>query len=154
MSGLVGLINGLLGGALTLVGTLTSSQQNGASLYGTLNVPLLPAFLTNNPLPQGFPWGTRTASGSNPDFPPTTGVTRYYDFTVTRSIIKPDGVEKNVILINGQFPGPMIEANWVCSIYSSLRINRTKIVSKGDQIQVTVRNKILNPDEGIGIREL
>ncbi|CAL3964432.1 unnamed protein product, partial [Diplocarpon coronariae] len=25
----------------------------------------------------------------------------------------PDGVSKNVILINGQFPGPTIEANWV-----------------------------------------
>jgi len=113
MSGLGSLITTLLGGALSLVGNLTPSQQNGASLYGTLSAPLLPAFLTNNPLPQGFPWGTRGAGNSNPDFPPTTGVTRRYDFTISRSVIKPDGVQKNVILINGQFPGPTIEANWV-----------------------------------------
>lgn len=113
------IITGLLTGALSLVGNLTPNQQNGASLYGTLNAPTLPAFLTNNPLPQGFPWGSLTARTSNPDFPPTTGVTRVYDFTITRSTIKPDGVSKNVILINGQFPGPTIEANWVCFMFNA-----------------------------------
>lgn len=116
MSGLGTVIAGLVSGALSLVGNLTPAQQNGVSLYGTMNAPILPAFMTNNPLPQGFPWGRLTAATSNPDFPPTTGVTRVYDFTITRSVIKPDGVSKNVILINGQFPGPMIEANWVRSI--------------------------------------
>ena len=38
----------------------------------------------------------------------------------------------SVILINGAFPGPLIEANW------------------GDQIQVTVHNHINSPSEGIG----
>ncbi|PVH73445.1 multicopper oxidase [Cadophora sp. DSE1049] len=136
MSNLGKIISGLLTGALSLVGNLTPSQQNGASLYGTLNAPTLPAFLTNNPLPLGFPWGSRTAGNTNPDFPPTTGVTRVYDFTVSRGVIKPDGVSKNVILINGQFPGPTIEANW------------------GDQIMVTVHNKITASGEGIGIRKL
>lgn len=106
-------IKALLSGALSLVGNLSPAQQNGASLYGTLSAPAFPDFLTNNPLPQGFPWGPLTAKNSDPDFPPTTGVTRFYDFEITRSTIKPDGVVKNVILINGQFPGPTIEANWV-----------------------------------------
>jgi FtsP/CotA-like multicopper oxidase with cupredoxin domain len=35
-----------------------------------------------------------------------------------------------MILINGQFPGPTIEANW------------------GDTIEVTVENQISNPGEG------
>jgi FtsP/CotA-like multicopper oxidase with cupredoxin domain len=59
-----------------------------------------------------------------------TGVTRYYDFTVSRGKISPDGYEKDVLLINGAFPGPAIEANW------------------GDTIQVIVRNNITGPKEG------
>ena len=43
---------------------------------------------------------------------PDTGVTRTYNFKVAYGDIAPDGVEKNAILINGQFPGPLIEANW------------------------------------------
>lgn len=35
-----------------------------------------------------------------------------------------------MILINGQFPGPTIEANW------------------GDHIEVTVHNNITGPEEG------
>jgi FtsP/CotA-like multicopper oxidase with cupredoxin domain len=36
-------------------------------------------------------------------------------------------------LINGQFPGPTIEANW------------------GDMLMITVHNQISNPTEGIGM---
>lgn len=43
---------------------------------------------------------------------PNTGVTRKYEFSVNYGVIAPDGVKKNGILINGQFPGPLIEANW------------------------------------------
>ena len=55
-----------------------------------------------------------------------TGIVRSYDFVIERGYKSPDGVNKSVILINGQFPGPMIEANW------------------GDTIQVTVHNNIDN----------
>ena len=55
-----------------------------------------------------------------------TGIVRSYDFVIERGYKAPDGVNKSVILINGQFPGPMIEANW------------------GDTIQVTVTNNIEN----------
>ena len=37
------------------------------------------------------------------------------------------------MLINGQFPGPTIEANW------------------GDTIQVTVENRIIGPEEGTSL---
>ena len=97
----------------TLARALTQAQTNGASLWGTLEAPTFPQFLTDNPLPNDFPWGTRTAKNSNPyKNCPDTGITRYYDFTLSRSQIAPDGYLKNVILINGQFPGPEIEANW------------------------------------------
>lgn len=99
--------------AFASAATLSQEQTNGASLYGTLNAPELDEFLTDNPLPNGKPWGVKTASGTNPyKEPPNTGVTRHYKFTVARGLKAPDGYQKQVILINGQFPGPMIEANW------------------------------------------
>lgn len=67
------------------------------------------------------------ACGAMPD----TGVTRNYDFTVSYKKIAPDGVQKNGIVINGGFPGPLIEANW------------------GDWIQVTVHNALT--DEGTSL---
>ena len=62
---------------------------------------------------------------------PDTGSTRTYDWAVSRAIKAPDGYNKSVILINGQFPGPLIEANW------------------GDTIQVTVTNEIEDIAEGL-----
>ncbi|KAI9776533.1 MAG: hypothetical protein M1839_009514 [Geoglossum umbratile] len=70
-----------------------------------------------------------TAFTANPETDaPDTGVTRYYDFTIARGQIAPDGVQRQALLINGQFPGPIIEANW------------------GDIIQVKVTNNL--GDEG------
>jgi len=57
-------------------------------------------------------------------------VVRRYDWTLKRGYLAPDGVNKSMILINGQFPGPLIEANW------------------GDTISVTVRNRLSAPEEG------
>ena len=117
-----------------LVTSLSQLATNGFSNYGTLQAPLINDFLTNNPLPQGFPWGTRTADNSNPyENSPTTGVIRAYDFTIKRGFIAPDGVNKSVILVNGQFPAPLIEANW------------------GDTIQVKVTNQISAPEEGTAL---
>ncbi|KJZ68794.1 hypothetical protein HIM_11813 [Hirsutella minnesotensis 3608] len=64
---------------------------------------------------------------------PRTGVIRSYDFTISRAKIAPDGYERSVMLINGAFPGPLIEANW------------------GDTIQVTLHNNITGPEEGTAI---
>jgi FtsP/CotA-like multicopper oxidase with cupredoxin domain len=62
---------------------------------------------------------------------PDTGVTKTYDFTVSYQTIAPDGVTKNGLVVNGGFPGPLVEANW------------------GDWIQVTVTNNLT--DEGTSI---
>ncbi|RYP66905.1 hypothetical protein DL771_007562 [Monosporascus sp. 5C6A] len=64
---------------------------------------------------------------------PNSSVTRYYNFDVARARLSPDGFEKEMIVINGQFPGPLIEANW------------------GDWISVTVTNSIRDPEEGTAI---
>ncbi|KAI9157926.1 LOW QUALITY PROTEIN: extracellular dihydrogeodin oxidase/laccase-like protein [Paramyrothecium foliicola] len=62
--------------------------------------------------------------------PPVTGRVRSYNFTVTRELRAPDGVDKQMLLVNGQFPGPLIEANW------------------GDIIEVHVHNALDNPKVG------
>ncbi|EME89585.1 uncharacterized protein MYCFIDRAFT_185839 [Pseudocercospora fijiensis CIRAD86] len=67
------------------------------------------------------------------DHIPVTNVTRKYEFTVSRGVISADGVKRDVILVNDQFPGPAIEANW------------------GDSIEITVHNNINSPSEGTAI---
>ncbi|KAG6988593.1 hypothetical protein G7Y79_00070g096920 [Physcia stellaris] len=120
--------------AATLITALPQTATNGQSLLGTLNAPQLPDFLTSNPLPQGFPWGDRSAATTNPyEQSPTTGVIRRYDLTITRGFLAPDGVNKSVLLINNQFPAPKLEANW------------------GDTFQITVNNKITGPEEGTAL---
>lgn len=120
------LSNGLNG----LRDSLSQVQQNGDTDLGTLDAPKLPSFLTSGgtPLPFGHPWGQSTANNTNYyTDTPNTGVTRYYDFEISAGQIAPDGVFKDGILVNGQFPGPTIEANW------------------GDMISITVKNSL---DEG------
>lgn len=64
---------------------------------------------------------------------PETGVTRRYNWTVSRGVIAPDGFSRDAMLINGAFPGPIIEANW------------------GDTIEVTLHNNITGPEEGTAL---
>ncbi|KAK5122674.1 hypothetical protein LTR85_003937 [Meristemomyces frigidus] len=106
--------------------------NNTLSVLGTPQHQSLPSFLGNNPLPHGFPWGTYTASNTNYyDTTPATGVTRHYDWTVSKGSCAPDGVELTCLLVNDQFPGPTIEANW------------------GDWVEVTLTNDI--EDEGTAL---
>jgi FtsP/CotA-like multicopper oxidase with cupredoxin domain len=113
---------------------LTNYEQVGNSTWGTLCQPYFPQWLGDSAT---APWGeNRTVENSDAsikDDVPVTGVTRYYDFTISRSRISADGVLRDVILVNDQFPGPAIEANW------------------GDWIQVTVHNNITDPWEGTSL---
>lgn len=128
--------------SVSLLTALPQNVTNGRSELGTLNATLLPKFLTKNtPLTNGTPWGSKSVTNTNPyavstnpsEKAPITNVTRQYDFTIRRGFIAPDGVNKSVILINGQFPGPTIEANW------------------GDTIRVNVTNEITGPEEGTAL---
>ncbi|KAF6828313.1 laccase-1 precursor [Colletotrichum plurivorum] len=78
------------------------------------------------------PWGDRTCE-TDPEDVPDTGVVRKYEWTVERKIMAPDGFEQELLVVNGMFPGPQIEANW------------------GDIIEVTVHNNITAPEEGTAI---
>jgi hypothetical protein len=108
-------------------GSLSQSAQNGNSPLGSFSAPQLPLYL-NAP---GFP--TTVVPRSATLNMPKTGITRSYTFNLARATIAPDGVSRPVILVNGAFPGPTIEANW------------------GDTIQVKVTNNIVGPEEGTSI---
>lgn len=106
---------------------LGQEEQNGGGYWGTINNPdlPLPPYLSGagTPMSHGYPWGSRGPNDTNPyTDSPDTGVTRRYDFTISSQTIAPDGVQKAGVVVNGQFPGPLIEANW------------------GDMIEVTVTN--------------
>ncbi|KAI0540420.1 multicopper oxidase-domain-containing protein [Xylaria digitata] len=120
-----------------LAAALTPSAQDGNSSWGTLHAPKLPNWISTSSSKSSvtIPWGSRTASNSDPyTQAPLTQITRKYDFNVSRGMIAPDGYQKSVLLVNGQFPGPLIEANW------------------GDYIEVTVHNNIVSgPPEGTAI---
>ena len=101
---------GVLSKVVSLTASLSLLDQVGMSILGTLNAPSLPKFLTNNPLPDRYPWGKDTVSNTNPYHnSPNTGMTRKYDFTLKRATLAPDGFERELIVVNGQYPGPTIE---------------------------------------------
>ena len=72
------------------------------------------------PLPNGFPWNLCSSNNTDPKTAPNTGITRHYDFIIKRGKAAPDGYLKEVILVNREFPGPTIEANWGDWIEGSL----------------------------------
>lgn len=69
---------------------------------------------------------------------PDTKVIREYHFDIVNATAAPDGIERPVLLVNGQFPGPTIEANW------------------GDTVKVHVTNRMQNNSTAIhfhGVRQ-
>jgi hypothetical protein len=48
-----------------VIARLLQTDTNGNSLFGNLSAPTLPDYFTDNPLPDGFPWGTATAFNTN-----------------------------------------------------------------------------------------
>ncbi|KAG9716914.1 laccase-like multicopper oxidase, partial [Aureobasidium melanogenum] len=94
--------------------SLPQDLTNGLSPWGMLDHPGFGPWV-DGPMPQGCPWGLRQQNDTNPyneKNVPNTGMTRYYEWTVTNQTMAPDGVELPLLVVNGQFPGPLIEANW------------------------------------------
>ena len=100
-----------------LTGNIVNDVEKGLSKLGTVPTVPLPASLGD----KGGSWSSIDPGSQTP---PKTGNTVKYDWTITRDHIAPDGYNRTAILINGQFPGPLLEANW------------------GDTVQVTVHNQI------------
>lgn len=130
---------------------LSQEDTNGGSKLGTLDAPkyhpymgaegyasakskVLDGTKSKSKLAVEVPWGSRTAKLNDPYHDmPVTNQTRNYHFVIERGIKAPDGVERHVMLINGEFPGPTIVADW------------------GDRINVTVENRITGPEEGFAL---
>ena len=125
--------------------TLSQEDTNGNSLLGTLDAPKYHPAMGMKDLGSGkpgvrgaavaqYPWGARTVKSTNPytDIP-QTNKTRSYYLIAERGVKAPDGVQRNVMLLNGSFPGPTIVADW------------------GDTIEVTVENRIAGPEEGLAL---
>lgn len=98
---------------------LSQSLQNGGGTWGTLQNAALPASygasagsLSLTAL--NLPWGGINAFNTNPyTGAPNTGLTRFYDLHIAQCTIAPDGVQiPGQLCVNGQFPGPLIEANY------------------------------------------
>lgn len=62
---------------------------------------------------------------------PPNGRERVFDLEITNTTMAPDGFERLVMAINGQYPGPTLEANWgdtmVVNVKNSLQHNGTSI---------------------------
>ncbi|PSN74955.1 hypothetical protein BS50DRAFT_643487 [Corynespora cassiicola Philippines] len=70
---------------------------------------------------------------------PNTGKTVKYEFDITNVTLAPDGVPKPMMVVNGQYPGPTIYADW------------------GDEIEVVVTNSLTVNGTGLhwhGLRQL
>ncbi|KAF3768845.1 hypothetical protein M406DRAFT_327261 [Cryphonectria parasitica EP155] len=103
-----------------------------SGIYNAISAALSWLFGVTQALAQAKTNGT--SSNTSPyTQSPTTGIIRSYDFTISRGVIAPDGYQRDVMLVNGAFPGPTIEANW------------------GDTIQVTLHNNITGPEEGTAL---
>ncbi|RMX73769.1 hypothetical protein D0869_13271 [Hortaea werneckii] len=114
-----------------IFGFVNGAVNNTLSILGTPQQRHFPDFL-NGPKPHGFPWGDHHANDTNYyDWTPNTGMTRRYEWSVAKEKCSPDGVEIDCLLVNGEFPGPTIEANW------------------GDIIEVKVTNDMV--EEGTSI---
>ncbi|KAK3116658.1 laccase, multicopper oxidase, benzenediol:oxygen oxidorectuctase [Teratosphaeriaceae sp. CCFEE 6253] len=69
---------------------------------------------------------------------PSTGRTVSYTWSITNTSLAPDGFKRPVFAINGQYPGPLVEANW------------------GDMISIKVTNNLADNGTSIhwhGIRQ-
>ncbi|KAI1190719.1 multicopper oxidase [Nemania serpens] len=119
-----------------LTAALSPTLQNGKSTWGTFSAPTLPKWVHSGGSYRNsftIPWGNKQSGACNPyTEAPVTEVVRRYDFNISRGVIAPDGYEKSVILVNGQFPGPLIEANW------------------GEYIEVRVHNNIVDEPQAEG----
>ncbi|KXT07393.1 hypothetical protein AC578_435 [Pseudocercospora eumusae] len=78
---------------------------------------------------------------------PITCRTREYNFVITNTTIAPDGVERLALLVNGQMPGPKIEANWgdtvVVHVTNAMQNNGTSIHFHG------IRQNYTNEMDGV-----
>ena len=99
--------------ALAAATALSQDQTYSVSPLGTFDAPQFLQSFTSKPLADGYPWGTQTVNSSDPyTEAPNTGVTRHYQFTLSRAQLAADGYQKKCNNYQCAVSRPMIEANW------------------------------------------
>ncbi|OCK98434.1 laccase-like multicopper oxidase [Cenococcum geophilum 1.58] len=125
----------------TSVNATTTTSSNSTSVFSCTTKPTSTALCIPCEGQPGVDPNNFCGFDINTDYyenVPKTCKTVTYTFDITNTTISPDGIERVALLVNGQMPGPAIEANW------------------GDTIVVTVNNKLTNNGTSIhfhGIRQ-
>ncbi|KAH8685762.1 Cupredoxin [Tricladium varicosporioides] len=92
-------------------------------------------------------WGDYDTSTNYYDEAPDTGVTREYYLELVNTTASLDGVSRNVLLVNGTFPGPTLFADWgdtvVVTLYNGLTNNGTGLHFHG------IRQNYTNQMDGV-----
>ncbi|EHK97129.1 putative Laccase [Glarea lozoyensis 74030] len=62
---------------------------------------------------------------------PVTGVEKFYDLHISKKTLSPDGNAKEMLVINGQYPGTLIQAQWgdrlTITVYNDMTDNGTSM---------------------------
>lgn len=92
-------------------------------------------------------WGDYDLSTNYYDEVPDTGVTREYYLELVNTTASLDGVSRDVLLVNGTFPGPTLFADWgdtvVVTVYNGLTDNGTSLHFHG------IRQNYTNQADGV-----
>lgn len=128
-------------------GNSTSATNSTSAQYAAAHPGCL-----NGPNSRGC-WGN--GFSINTDYEkswPNTGRVIQYELEVKNATLSPDGTPKQMLVVNGQYPGPLIEANWgdilELTVKNSLDCNGTSMHWHG------FRQLDSNPQDGVnGITE-
>ncbi|KAI5284553.1 laccase, multicopper oxidase, benzenediol:oxygen oxidorectuctase, partial [Ascosphaera atra] len=84
----------------------------------------------NNATSRGC-WGDYSIDTDYYAVAPETNVTREYWLVAENKVLAPDGVDRPMMVWNGSFPGPLIEANWgdnvIVHVTNNLKDNGTTV---------------------------
>jgi len=139
------------------VSTTIQSQSSGVT---TTIAPSVSSSTTgsppknSSPLTPGCKFGPKARGCWSKDFNidsdaeerwPNTGKTVYYELEITNTTLAPDGVPKQMLVVNGQYPGPLISARMLLQLPFHISQSTTdSFLEWGDRLEVKVTNKMQN----------
>jgi laccase len=108
----------------------SSTTISGTATNSTSTSNDLTPGCTNGPTSRSC-WGAYNINTDYGTTWPNTGVTKSFTFHVTNTTLSPDGTPKQVLAVNGQIPGPTIEANWgdiiSVQVFNDMQSNGTSL---------------------------
>lgn len=115
---------------VTSVKSSSSSTTSSTTTSTSSTTTGLTPGCTNGPTSRSC-WGAYNIDTDYGTTWPNTGVTKSYTFHITNTTLSPDGTSKQVLAVNGQIPGPTIEANWgdtiSVQVFNDMQTNGTSL---------------------------